>query len=96
MAVQTGLSLHGYPLRGFLRDLRGASMGARGGQEELRNPGLILAAGTGTAVRISSGEGGPEGLVSTHTREGSLFRDTAAAKLGPVGSCDSGSIAAPR
>jgi hypothetical protein len=37
------LLAHGYPLGGFLRDLRGTRMRARGGQEELRNPGLTLA-----------------------------------------------------
>src|SRR5262249_40424962 len=46
--------VRGDPLRGFLRDLRGARMGPRGGQEELRNPGLTLATGHGNALRAQA------------------------------------------
>ena len=78
-----GVSLaYGSPLRGFPRDLPRTRMGARGGQEELWNPGLTLATGGGNiravivpgrSATCPSGcfiGGGPQGAGGVAARSG--------------------------
>jgi hypothetical protein len=57
-AYCTMAATYEYLLRGFLRDLHGTTLEARGGQEELRNPGLTLATGTGASTEDSLKTGG--------------------------------------